>query len=256
MATGLLQVPDQRFYRLWIVEDHIDWATGVRNQELDLAETLWFFPKHFKPGIPLREVEGFTFWFDDTFLTNNPMLERSLRQAAWGAQKPFLISSISTFPAIRNLCHDHQEYLSGSPYQQNSLAYTTATLLVLHLWQVIRDQFQFVTAGHKSAWTTAFLSLIEEHYTQQHQPSFYARQLNLSLPTLRRHCREALNQSPSDLIQHRLVEEAKRLLLDSDSSIKEIAFSLGFEDESYFVRFFRQQVLLPPRAYRRSFLPL
>lgn len=233
----------------------MNWPSGAQDQDLDLSKTLWFFPKYFKPGIPIQEVEGFTFWFDDAFLANNPILERPLKQASWSAQKPFLLPSVSAFPAIRNLCNDYHDYLSGEAGKPNSLAYATATMLVLHLWQAVQDQFQISTGDHKSTLTAAFLSLLEKHHTEQHQPAFYAKQLNLSLPTLRRHCRENLSQSPSDLIQHRLVQEAKKRLLETNQSIKEIAFALGFEDESYFVRFFRQQVLLPPRAYRRSFLP-
>lgn len=56
------------------------------------------------------------------------------------------------------------------------------------------------------------------------------------------------------MIQRKLVEEVQSLLLESDQSIKQIAHSLGFEDEAYFIGFFRQRSLLPPRAYRRAFL--
>jgi len=49
-----------------------------------------------------------------------------------------------------------------------------------------------------------------------------------------------------------LILEAKRMLLHSDDSIKEIAFQLGFEDASYFNKFFKRLTLQTPLQYRTA----
>jgi AraC-like DNA-binding protein len=46
--------------------------------------------------------------------------------------------------------------------------------------------------------------------------------------------------------------EAKRLLFHSERSIKEIAFELGFEDASYFNRFFKRIAQTTPAVYRSA----
>jgi AraC-like DNA-binding protein len=50
-----------------------------------------------------------------------------------------------------------------------------------------------------------------------------------------------------------VVLEAKRLLYYTDMDVKEIAFSLGYEDHTYFSRLFSKVAGIPPGAFRRKF---
>jgi AraC-like DNA-binding protein len=248
-----LKLPDQRFYRLWVVEDHSPLQLEPSGQPLELAGTLWFFPKRFKPGIPHQSVEGFTFWFDDVFIKHNPILRAA--NGPWIIRKPLIVPSSGTFEIIRQICRDHFLYLSDAKMRQHPLAYAAATLLLLHLSETLQAPFEPPASKKVHPTLSGFFELLNLHYCTRHQPNFYADQLHITIATLRRHCQEAFAQSPSELIQQKLVDEAKRLLLDTGRSVKEIAYDLGFEDESYFIRFFRQHALLPPRAFRRTFLP-
>ena len=63
---------------------------------------------------------------------------------------------------------------------------------------------------------------------------------------------EIYGKSVSDFINERVVLEAKRIIRLSPKSIKEISFELGFEDPSYFARFFRKHVGLTPVQYRKD----
>jgi len=82
--------------------------------------------------------------------------------------------------------------------------------------------------------------LIDKHYKEQHEVKFYARTLNKSAKTLTNILAIAKLPSPSKLIQSRIIIEAKRHLLYTDKSAKEIAFALGFTSASHFSRFFKQ----------------
>ena len=76
--------------------------------------------------------------------------------------------------------------------------------------------------------------------------------LNVSTKTLTLYVNECSNNSPLELINNRIVLEAKRLLRYSILSVKEIAFRLGFEDPSYFGKFFKRLVRQSPADYRES----
>ena len=52
------------------------------------------------------------------------------------------------------------------------------------------------------------------------------------------------------MLDERALLEARRLLLYSNLSVTEIAYSVGFDDPAYFSRFFTRHVGQPPRAYR------
>ena len=98
-----------------------------------------------------------------------------------------------------------------------------------------------------------FRKLIEENYCRLHTVKDYASLLNVSSKTLTLYVNECSKYSPLELINNRIILEAKRLLRYSVLSVKEIAFRLGFEDTSYFAKFFKRLVKQSPADYRESF---
>ncbi|GAA4305788.1 helix-turn-helix domain-containing protein [Compostibacter hankyongensis] len=94
--------------------------------------------------------------------------------------------------------------------------------------------------------------LVEIHYKTEHQVKFYASSLNRSPKTLSNLFALYNNKSPLTVIQERIILEAKRLLIYTDKTSKEIAYELGFEDMAYFSNFFKRITSLSPLAFRKS----
>lgn len=84
-----------------------------------------------------------------------------------------------------------------------------------------------------------FRLLVEKHYRTLRQPAAYAAQLCITEKKLNLVCKAATGSSAGDFIRDRVLLEAKRLLHNADHSVKEIGYYLGFEDPSYFNRFFK-----------------
>lgn len=97
-----------------------------------------------------------------------------------------------------------------------------------------------------------FTLMVEEHYKQQHQVQFYASALNKSPKTLSNLFALYNQRSPLQIIQERIIQEAKRLFYYTERSAKEIALELGFEDAGHFSRFFKNQTELSPSDFKRS----
>ncbi len=85
----------------------------------------------------------------------------------------------------------------------------------------------------------SFKDLLENKYQKHHQVKDYADLLNVTPNYLNEVIKNSVNASAKELIQERLILEAKRLLLFTSNSIKEIGFLLGFEDPSHFSKFFK-----------------
>ena len=83
-------------------------------------------------------------------------------------------------------------------------------------------------------------NLIDQHFKTKKYPNEYATLMNLSEKHLNRMSKECLNKTTTDLIAERIVLEAKRLLIHSKQTVSEIANELGYEDNSYFSRFFKK----------------
>jgi AraC family transcriptional regulator, transcriptional activator of pobA len=97
-----------------------------------------------------------------------------------------------------------------------------------------------------------FNLLVENHYKKEHSVKFYADQVNRSPKTLSNLFALYNNKSPIAVIQERIVLEAKRLLLYTDKSAKEIAYDLGFDDAAYFSSFFKKNTEVSPSDFRST----
>lgn len=96
------------------------------------------------------------------------------------------------------------------------------------------------------------ITLINENFTTEHKPAFYAGALHLSLKSLSNSCRKYFKRSLSSLIQEKVILKAKWELLHTDKQVKAIATSLGFQDEFYFSRFFKKHIGISPHHFRTS----
>jgi AraC family transcriptional activator of pobA len=96
-----------------------------------------------------------------------------------------------------------------------------------------------------------FLSLVETNYRAHKPLRWYAEQLGCTVRTLSRQTEEAFSMSPLRVISRRLSLEARRMLRSSNASCGNIAAELGFEDPSYFSRFYLQNTGRRPSEEKR-----
>ncbi|MGF6930241.1 AraC family transcriptional activator of pobA [Chitinophaga sp. W2I13] len=97
-----------------------------------------------------------------------------------------------------------------------------------------------------------FKKLLGEHIRQHKSPSDYADMLHISEPYLNE-CLKKITGSPvSFWIKYRIIIEAKRLLYFSDLNVKQIADDLGFENHSYFSRFFSKETGMTALTFRKK----
>jgi AraC-like DNA-binding protein len=97
-----------------------------------------------------------------------------------------------------------------------------------------------------------FSTLVEFNFTKLHSVTDYAKRLGISPKSLTKHFQKIRAQKPSDFIKNRIILEAKRKLMYSDFSVKEIAFDLGFNDPAYFSRFFTKATSSSPLQFKKE----
>lgn len=94
-----------------------------------------------------------------------------------------------------------------------------------------------------------FEDLVEEYFDKEKSVAFYASQMNISSKHLNRITQTVVQKTATDLITERVILEAKRMLIYLDESLGEIAFRLGYEEYSYFVRVFRKSSGMTPTQF-------
>jgi len=97
-----------------------------------------------------------------------------------------------------------------------------------------------------------FNLLVEANYHTEHTVNFYAQSLNKSPKTLSNIFAIYNQKTPVQVIQDRIIIEAKRLLTYTNKSTKEITHALGFEDSAYFCNFFKRHTSMTPLAFRAN----
>ncbi|MCI1186244.1 AraC family transcriptional regulator [Hymenobacter sp. DH14] len=97
-----------------------------------------------------------------------------------------------------------------------------------------------------------FGALLNLHYRSRRSVRDYAELLHVSANHLNALCRRVLNKTASDLIHERVITEAQRLLSLSALGVAQVAYELGFEDASYFGRYFRKYTGRTPEAFRQQ----
>lgn len=97
-----------------------------------------------------------------------------------------------------------------------------------------------------------FIKLIEQKYREHWTVAKYARALGNSPANLNSICRKLGDQSALQIINQRVLLEAKRLLVYTAMTGTQISSDLGFAEPGYFSRFFKRETGLTPQAFRRS----
>jgi len=95
-----------------------------------------------------------------------------------------------------------------------------------------------------------FKNLLSINIKEIKSPSAYASMLNISTGHLNEAIKGITGSTVSYWIQQEVFNEAKRLFYHGDADVKEIAYELGFDDYSYFIRSFRKVCGLSPLKFR------
>lgn len=101
-----------------------------------------------------------------------------------------------------------------------------------------------------------FSDLVEKHYKNNKQVEYYAGLLNIAPASLAKKLQKYGIESPLKIIKSRVTTEAKRLLMYSGKSVKEIADILGYDDPFYFSRLFTKETGVAPSEYKKIHLKL
>lgn len=103
-------------------------------------------------------------------------------------------------------------------------------------------------------YTLLFRDALESNYTKLKSVNDYVKLICISEKRLGQATAKVLGKSPKEIINARILLEAKRLLVHTNLSIKEIGQELGFEDPAYFVRYFKKNTTTTPVEFREASL--
>lgn len=115
-------------------------------------------------------------------------------------------------------------------------------ILSTRLWSKQHLDKVHDATDNDTAFFRQFSLLVENHYREKHTVSDYAKLMGIAPKTLTHKLRKMNMAQPNEVIKDRIILEAKRLLIYTEMSAKQIAYALGYEDPAYFNRLFSSKV--------------
>lgn len=203
-----------------------------------------------------REVDGyivnFSESFFDSYFKEPNYLERFPFFGGYGEDQVIHLNGHS----LREVTALFEKLLTELKPVKN---YATEMIRTLFLQLFITVARQIEPARQqqltKPGFTTLrnFQKLVNENYASLKLPSEYAAMLYVTPNYLNALCKDLLGKSAGEIIRDRIMLEARRLLINADISISEIALQLSFQDNSYFTKFFKKYAGKTPEEFRKDY---
>ncbi len=138
-------------------------------------------------------------------------------------------------------------------YQPDILRNHLYNFLLLSEREKRKQSFIEIKKGVGLDYVILFKDLVESNFRKQKQVNSYAKQLCVTEKRLNQATSKVLGKSPKEMIDDRVMLEAKRLLAHTNESVKEIGFDLGFDEPTNFIKYFRKHNGSTPVEFREQF---
>src|SRR5690606_28149823 len=97
-----------------------------------------------------------------------------------------------------------------------------------------------------------FQNLVETNFLTNRDITFYADLMHIAPNTLSKKIKSIFNKTPTQIIQERVILEAKKQIHLTHKSIKEVAAQLNFTDEFHFSKYFKRYTGVSPSSFRKE----
>lgn len=98
-----------------------------------------------------------------------------------------------------------------------------------------------------------FQALVEEHCFENKKVSFYANKIGITTKTLNNVTQSVIQKNAKAIINNIVIVQSKRLIINSQNSLSEISYQVGFDDPTNFFKYFAKYAGITPSQFRESF---
>jgi len=204
-----------------------------------------------------RSMKGFAISFKPEFYQLNKSIDRIY-------DFPFFHTTLRS-PALRisadniripDLLNAMHNEFSGDEFGKQSLLRASLEILLVEFSRLygVEEIVKESMAQTDTKRIRKLECLIDHNFVENRTVAFYSDRLNLTSRHLNSIVKKGTGQSISDMINARVLAEAKRLLLNSDDTVAEISWKLNFSDKAYFHRLFKNRTSYTPEGFREKFL--
>ena len=242
------------FYQvLWFFNGGITHTVDFKTYDLKENTVLFIAKDQVHAFDENLDIEGWIIHFNESFFMHNDV-DIFLKYNIFNTHKKSIYElnpdTIDVTTSYINLIQKEFNEKHRFGYEDVIRLLLKSLLISLERLQQLDSERQLKITDHYELQFFKFKELIEYNYKTGLSVSAYASLLNISPKTLTTITKSVVNKPPSQLIADRIILQSKRDLKFTTLQVGEIAFRLGFEDVSYFIKYFKRYVGCSPRNFR------
>ena len=168
---------------------------------------------------------------------------------------PFIRLNENQSQEIQDIIQEIKTEMDHEDVNTEEMLRILLKLIILKSTRIWKQQHQLGenTQHNDVQFLRKFSKLVEQNYKTHHTVADYAELLFVTPKNLSKKIGLLSKSTPNEIIKDRIILESKRLLAHTAMTVKEIAYSLNYEDDAYFIRFFTKHTGLSPVSFRKQF---
>lgn len=201
------------------------------------------------------EIRGYALLFTGAYFKkhlNNLTKDTTLRLLAFHLFTPKInISVNSNVLDYVDVLYD-EFYKIGGSFNKKAIIDSLFTIILSKLEELKQEQTSNMRDSDKLNHFFQFHSLLKENYKTSRNAEFYARKMSITYKHLNEICKEIIDSTAKRFIDDYILLEAKRQLTNSGKRSTDLAYQLGFNEPTNFVKYFKKHTGLTPNQFKHS----
>lgn len=257
LYNGITDVAHRHnYFTIILVKDGIGNHTiDFKNFKISDYSLHVIYPGQVHSFVTTERPSGWVFNFTSSFLAsqqiNNDLINKVYLYNSYGDTPPLSINT-EKFKVFEQLANEiNGYYKTDSEYKLDALG-ALLKLFFINSASLSCSIYESKPANNlvENNLIIRFKKLIDDSYSQEHKVAFYSNTLSVTSDYLNKYVKSQIGKSAKELIQDKLLLEAKRSLIFSDISNKELSFQLGFDEPSHFSNFFKKFTQTTPKNFK------
>lgn len=252
-------VQSDKYNIIWIKEGRGTYLIDFQKFEFKSEMMFFLTPGQMYQVLSEEVVEGIRISFEQDFYCVDTFGDKASCNGVLfknPLQFPYIKLSGKEAEQFQELSNHLHEELKAIKVAQKEMVHTLLQLMMIKATRIKFRQNKAEEdeepAREDSRFLSKFNRLLETNFKEKHAVSDYAELLYVSPKTLHKKIKKLTNRPVSEIIQDRIILEAKREIFHSNKTIKEIGYDLGFNDPAYFSRFFQKYADESPTEFRQN----
>jgi len=192
--------------------------------------------------LPDKDLTGFSLSFNSDFLNlsvETSLLSNDITFIGLKSTIKFQADACTKSDIDKILISISREF-SSALLHKSELIKSLLILLLIYLSRIPKEKISNGALDKNNEIAERFFRILDQKYTSHRMAADYADMLSVTSNFLNELLKKTSGYTTRYHIHHRIITEAKRLTADSGTSMKEIAYGLGFDDLAHFSKFFKK----------------